>query len=209
MERLAWGSEGASSGVEQPCYTTQEPKSQLELMMEWFTESRSDVESSTTTPIDSSLLRTSEEILRKMERLGEIVEQACARLAHNHILSLEKHIFEEGRQVEDEFESANGVQDEDDAKVDETSTSYKYYEVFPPDLDVVLEKDPFVTLCQAKAKPSVIPLGGCNGSQSLLHYMVWGKERRMKERRRGLVGGASRPLKLTSPQTWTRSKLVT
>ncbi|CAL1401767.1 unnamed protein product [Linum trigynum] len=99
-----------------------------------------------------------------------------------------ERIEEGGREVEDEVEVASGVQDEDEVGVDEASTSYKCYVSFPPDLDALLEKDPFETLCQSKAKPSEIPLGGCDGSQSSLHYMVWGKENeeeRKKERSRG------------------------
>ncbi|CAL1379063.1 unnamed protein product [Linum trigynum] len=67
---------------------------------------------------------------------------------------------EEGREVEEEKEGENGVQDEDEVEVDEASTSYKCYESFPPDLDALSEKDPFTALCQTKAKPSEIPLGG-------------------------------------------------
>ncbi|CAL1379088.1 unnamed protein product [Linum trigynum] len=49
-------------------------------------------------------------------------------------------------------------------------------------------KDPFVALCQAKAKPSMITLSGCDGSKERMHYMVWGKEKSekvKKERSRG------------------------
>ncbi|CAL1406272.1 unnamed protein product [Linum trigynum] len=74
----------------------------------------------------------------------------------------------EGREVVEEVEGASGVQYEDQAVVDEASTSYKSYKSFPPDLDALLEKDPFAALCQAKAKPSAFPLGGCNGSQSMM-----------------------------------------
>ncbi|CAL1368417.1 unnamed protein product [Linum trigynum] len=87
VERFARGSEGNASTVEQPCYTPQELKSQLELLVERFTrdtEACSNVE--TTTPINSSFLQASDEILRNSERLGTIVEHACAQLAHNHFL---------------------------------------------------------------------------------------------------------------------------
>ncbi|CAL1378778.1 unnamed protein product [Linum trigynum] len=90
---------------------------------------------------------------------------------------------EEGREVK----GAGGVQNEDKVEVDEASTSYEGYESFPPDLDT-LGKDPFVALCQAKAKPSAIPLGGCDGSQASFHYMVWDKEKKeegKKKRSRG------------------------
>ncbi|CAL1370499.1 unnamed protein product [Linum trigynum] len=89
---------------------------------------------------------------------------------------------EEGGEFEDEVEGASGVQDEDGVRVDEAFTSYKCYESFPPDLDALLEKDPFASLCKSKAEPSTIPLSGCDGSQSRM---------KKKERRRGLVGGAS------------------
>ncbi|CAL1370862.1 unnamed protein product [Linum trigynum] len=69
-------------------------------------------------------------------------------------------IEEEGREVEFEVKVASDAQDEDEVGVDEASTSYEGYESFPPDLDALLEKDPFAALCQAKAKPSTIPLGG-------------------------------------------------
>ncbi|CAL1382127.1 unnamed protein product [Linum trigynum] len=113
----------------------------------------SEVKSSATTPSDSSFLWSTEEFLQKMERLGEIVEQACARLIHNHLLP----IVEKGKEVEEairkdveeemsikkeedlersqvverieekrrEVEEANGAHDEDDIVVDEVSTSYK------------------------------------------------------------------------------------
>ncbi|CAL1377029.1 unnamed protein product [Linum trigynum] len=91
----------------------------------------------------------------------------------------EEQIEEDGREVEVEVEveGASDVQDEDEVKVDEASTSYKRYQCFPPDLDALLEKDPFATLCQAKAKPLAISLGGCDVSQTMMHYMVWGKEK--------------------------------
>ncbi|CAL1378572.1 unnamed protein product [Linum trigynum] len=91
--------------------------------------------------------------------------------------------------------------------VDEASTSFKCYQSFPPDLDALLKKDPFVVLCLVKAKPSSISLGGCDGGQSMMSYMVWGKEK--KKRRRGLIGGASKLFKFTSPQSWTHSMLMT
>ncbi|CAL1379495.1 unnamed protein product [Linum trigynum] len=90
---------------------------------------------------------------------------------------------QEGMEVEEEEEEgASGVQDEDEVGVDEASTSYKCYQYFLPDLDALLEKEPFAALCQAKAKPPAIHLGGCDGSQSMMDYMVWGqRERRGKE----------------------------
>ncbi|CAL1381655.1 unnamed protein product [Linum trigynum] len=78
-------------------------------------------------------------------------------------------IDEEGREVEEEVEEASEVQDEDEVEVDEASTSYEGYKSFPPELDALLEKDPFAALCQAKAKPSAIPLGGCDGGKYMMH----------------------------------------
>ncbi|CAL1355182.1 unnamed protein product [Linum trigynum] len=52
------------------------------------------------------------------------------------------------------------------------------------DLDALLEKDPFAAFFQAKAKPSAIPLGGCDESQSIMDYMVWGKEKEEKKKKR-------------------------
>ncbi|CAL1354443.1 unnamed protein product [Linum trigynum] len=43
-----------------------------------------------TGPIDSTFLRESEQLHRRTKRLGGLVEQACAQLAHNHLLTLEE-----------------------------------------------------------------------------------------------------------------------
>ncbi|CAL1354883.1 unnamed protein product [Linum trigynum] len=86
-----------------------------------------------------------------------------------------EEIEKEGREVAEDVEGASEVQDEDEVVVDEASTSYKCYQCFPPDLGALLEKDPFAAFCQAKAKPSAIPLCGCDGGKSMMHYMVWGK----------------------------------
>ncbi|CAL1382437.1 unnamed protein product [Linum trigynum] len=93
----------------------------------------------------------------------------------------EEQSEEEGREVEEEVEGVSEVQDEDEVVLDEASTSYKSYQSFPPDLDALLETDPFAALYQAKDKPLAILLGGCDGSQSMMDYMVWDKEKEEEE----------------------------
>ncbi|CAL1362341.1 unnamed protein product [Linum trigynum] len=69
--------------------------------------------------------------------------------------------------------------------------------MFPCNPNVPLEKDPFMTsLFQAKATPSLIPIGVCDDDQSLMSYM--GQEKKKKERRRGIMGGGSILIKSTS-----------
>ncbi|CAL1401840.1 unnamed protein product [Linum trigynum] len=79
----------------------------------------------------------------------KVVEEEEVRIDEEEDLGCshwEESNSEEGREVEDEEEGASGVQDEDKVEVDEASTSYEGYESFPPDLDELLEKDPFAAL---------------------------------------------------------------
>ncbi|CAL1390248.1 unnamed protein product [Linum trigynum] len=49
----------------------------------------------------------------------------------------------------------------------------------PPNLDEIFENDPFAgSLPQAKLTPSLIPLGGCNGVQSMMSYIMCGKDKK-------------------------------
>ncbi|CAL1370497.1 unnamed protein product [Linum trigynum] len=78
-----------------PCATPQpEPKRKLELMVERFVrgtdEGCSSMDLPIANPLDSTFLRESKELLRCAERLGGLVEQACAQLAHNCLLPLEE-----------------------------------------------------------------------------------------------------------------------
>ncbi|CAL1360431.1 unnamed protein product [Linum trigynum] len=61
----------------------------------------------TTTPINSSFLQASDELLRNSERLRMIVEQACAQLAHNLFLPFEKE-----DKVEETIHKYGGEQEE-------------------------------------------------------------------------------------------------
>ncbi|CAL1355039.1 unnamed protein product [Linum trigynum] len=78
-----------------PCATPQpEPKKNWELMVEQFSrgadEGCSNSDLPITGPIDSTFLLESEELLRCTKRLGELIEQACAQIAHNHLLPLDE-----------------------------------------------------------------------------------------------------------------------
>ncbi|CAL1407581.1 unnamed protein product [Linum trigynum] len=113
---------------------------------------------------------------------------------------------EEGREVEEEEEGASGIQDTYEVEVDEASTSYKSYQCLPPKLDALLEKDPFVTLCQTKAKPSTIPLGGCDGSQSMMHYMLCGKEKKEEGKKKWSRGWSLMKTQVHEPSIMDSSK---
>ncbi|CAL1378905.1 unnamed protein product [Linum trigynum] len=78
-----------------PCATPQpEPKSKLELMVERFARGTNEGCSSKdlpiANPIDSTFLPEAEELRRCTERLGGLVEQTCAQLAHNRLPPLEE-----------------------------------------------------------------------------------------------------------------------
>ncbi|CAL1378749.1 unnamed protein product [Linum trigynum] len=88
---------------------------------------------------------------------------------------------------EREVEEAIGVQAEDGVKVEEACTAQELHEISPPNFEELLSKDPFaVSLCQTKATSTSVPLGGRDGGQSMLSYLVWGnKTREEKKRSRG------------------------
>ncbi|CAL1361817.1 unnamed protein product [Linum trigynum] len=95
----------------------------------------------------------------------------------------ERPHFEEGRGVEE----AIGVQAEDGVKVEEACTGHESQVISPPNFEELLSKDPFaVPLCQTKATSTSVPLGGRDGGQSMLSYLVWGNgTREEKKRSRG------------------------
>ncbi|CAL1379904.1 unnamed protein product [Linum trigynum] len=87
---------------------------------------------------------------------------------------------EEGREVEE----AIGVQTEDEVEVEEACTGHELHVISPPNFEELLSKDPFaVSLCQTKATSTSVPLGGRDGGQSMLSYLVWGNETREKKKR--------------------------
>ncbi|CAL1388454.1 unnamed protein product [Linum trigynum] len=88
---------------------------------------------------------------------------------------------------EREVEEAMGVQAEDEVEVEEACTGYELLVISPPNFEELLGKDPFaVSLCQTKATSTSVPLGGRDGGQSMLSYMVWSNETREdKKRSRG------------------------
>ncbi|CAL1359839.1 unnamed protein product [Linum trigynum] len=87
----------------------------------------------------------------------------------------ERPHFEEGRGVEE----AIGVQAEDEVEVEEAYTGPMLHVISPPNFEELLGKDPFVvSLCHTKTTSTSIPLGGCDGGQSMISYLVWGNETR-------------------------------
>ncbi|CAL1371227.1 unnamed protein product [Linum trigynum] len=83
------------------------------------------------------------------------------------------------------FEEAIGVQAEDEVEVEEACTGYELHVISPPKFEELLGKDPFaVFLCQTKATSTLVPLGGHDGGQSMLSYLVWGNETREEEKKR-------------------------
>ncbi|CAL1356767.1 unnamed protein product [Linum trigynum] len=87
---------------------------------------------------------------------------------------------EEGREVEE----AIGVQAEDEVEVEEVCTDHELHVISPPNFEELLSKDPFaVSLCQTKATSTSVPLGGRDGGQSMLSFMVWGNETREEKKR--------------------------
>ncbi|CAL1412088.1 unnamed protein product [Linum trigynum] len=95
----------------------------------------------------------------------------------------EKPHFDEGRGVKEE----SGVQVEDEVEVEEACTGHELHVISPPNFEELLGKDPLaVSLCQTKTTSTSIPLGGCDGGQSNISYLVWGNETRAdtKERSR-------------------------
>ncbi|CAL1359876.1 unnamed protein product [Linum trigynum] len=87
---------------------------------------------------------------------------------------------EEERAVEE----AIGVQAGDKVEVEETCTGHELHVISPPNFEELLSKDPFaVSLCQTKATSTSVPLGGRDGGQSMLSYLVWGNETREEKKR--------------------------
>ncbi|CAL1413020.1 unnamed protein product [Linum trigynum] len=85
---------------------------------------------------------------------------------------------------EREVEEAIGVQAEDGVKVEEACTGHELQGISPPNFEELLSKDPFaVSLCQTKATSTSVPLGGRDGGQLMLSYLVWGNETREEKKR--------------------------
>ncbi|CAL1363744.1 unnamed protein product [Linum trigynum] len=85
---------------------------------------------------------------------------------------------------EREVEEAIGVQAEDEVEVEEACTGHELHVISPPNFEELLSKDPFaVSLCQTKATSTSVPLGGRDGGQSMLSYLVWGNETREEKKR--------------------------
>ncbi|CAL1400921.1 unnamed protein product [Linum trigynum] len=91
--------------------------------------------------------------------------------------------FEEGRGGGGE--EASGVQAEDEVEVEKSCTGHELHVISPPNFEELLGKDPFaVSLCQTKATSTSVPLGGCDGGQSMLSYLVWCNETSEEEKKR-------------------------
>ncbi|CAL1369597.1 unnamed protein product [Linum trigynum] len=85
---------------------------------------------------------------------------------------------------EREAEEAIGVQAEDGVKVEEACTDHELHVISPPNFKELLNKEPIVvSLCQTKATSTSVPLGGRDGGQSMLSYLVWGNETREEKKR--------------------------
>ncbi|CAL1360540.1 unnamed protein product [Linum trigynum] len=81
-------------------------------------------------------------------------------------------------------EEAIGVQAEDEVEVEEACTGHELQVISPPNFEELLGKDPFaVSLCQTKARSTSVPLGGRDGGQSMLSYLVWSNETREEKKR--------------------------
>ncbi|CAL1377511.1 unnamed protein product [Linum trigynum] len=91
---------------------------------------------------------------------------------------------EEGREVEE----AISVQAEDGVEVEEACTGHELHVISPPNFEELLSNDPFaVSLFHTTTTSTLVPLGGRDGGQSMLSYLVWGMRR--EKRRSGLEGG--------------------
>ncbi|CAL1381042.1 unnamed protein product [Linum trigynum] len=54
------------------------------------------------------------------------------------------------------------------------STDHELHVISPPNFEELLGKDPYaVSFCHTKAASSLVPLGRCDGGQSMLSYLVW------------------------------------
>ncbi|CAL1361382.1 unnamed protein product [Linum trigynum] len=81
-------------------------------------------------------------------------------------------------------EEAIGVQAREEVEVEEACTRPMLQVISPPNFKELLGKDPFaVSLCQTKATSTSVPLGGCDGGQSMLVYLVWSNETREEKKR--------------------------
>ncbi|CAL1360203.1 unnamed protein product [Linum trigynum] len=121
------------------------------------------------------------------EERGRMIEKVVEEVEANEKEFLEDPQGEECEEGKD-LDEAIGFQTKEEVLAEEACIGHEIIEESPPYFKVLLSKAPFADLCQDKAKPSTIPLGGCDGSQSMMEYMVWGKEEeeeKEKERSRG------------------------
>ncbi|CAL1381291.1 unnamed protein product [Linum trigynum] len=115
----------------------------------------------------------------------------------------ERPHFEEGRGVEE----ASGAQVEDEVEVEEACTDHELHVISPQNFEELLGKDPFaVSLCQTKATSTSVPLGGHDGGQSMLSYLVWGNETSEEEKKRSCrwrlhINQVHEPTSLVIPPT--------
>ncbi|CAL1394467.1 unnamed protein product [Linum trigynum] len=83
-----------------------------------------------------------------------------------------------------EDEEAIDIQAEDEVEVEEACTGHELHLISPPNFEELLSKDPFaVSLCHTKVTSTSVPLGGHDGGQSMLSYLVWGNETREEKKR--------------------------
>ncbi|CAL1353451.1 unnamed protein product [Linum trigynum] len=117
------------------------------------------------------------------ERVREEVVEDEEESKEEEVLDLfqgERPHSDEGRGVEE----ASGVQAEDEVEVEEACTGPIIQVISPPNFEELLIKDPFaVPLCQTKATSTSVPLGGCDGGQSMRSYLVWVNETREEKKR--------------------------
>ncbi|CAL1361790.1 unnamed protein product [Linum trigynum] len=148
----------------------------------------------------SDMLGSSEEMQ------AELIENLAWRLALQFVLEEEEQERVQKEVVEDDkseaegvldlfsgvipheeergVEKAIGVQAEDEVEVEEACTGHELQVISPPNFEELLSKDPFaVSLCQTKATSTSVPLGGRDGGQSMLSYLVWGNETREEKKR--------------------------
>ncbi|CAL1387840.1 unnamed protein product [Linum trigynum] len=148
----------------------------------------------------SDMLGSSEEMQ------AELIENLAWRLALQFVLEeeeqerVQKEVVEDDKseaegvldlfpgviphEEEREVEEAIGVQAEDGVKVEEACTGHELHVISPPNFEELLGKDPFaVSLCQTKARSTSVPLGGRDGGQSMLSYLVWSNETREEKKR--------------------------
>ncbi|CAL1354981.1 unnamed protein product [Linum trigynum] len=71
-------------------------------------------------------------------------------------------------------------------EVEEACTGHELHLISPPNFEELLSKDPLaVSLCHTKVMSTSVPLGGRDGGQSMLSYLVWGNETREEKKSRG------------------------